>query len=295
MKRSLIVLLSLFFVITAGCPQREAQSEKITIVVSIVPLAEFVEKIGGDNVVVSVMVPPGASPHAYEPTPGQLTEVSKAQMYVKVGSPIEFELVWLNKILSTNKDIFVCDASSEVELVKMHQYHTHEERKRQSDKGLDPHIWLSPKNAKIMVKNICSSFISIDSVNEKCYTANKEKYLKKLDSLDRYIEKILKEKTNRKFMVYHPSWAYFARDYNLEQISVEAEGKEPTAKGIQHLIEQARKYNIKVIFASPQFNTESAEVVAREIQGRVALINPLAKNYITNMKKVAQTLSEAME
>ncbi|MCK4756420.1 zinc ABC transporter substrate-binding protein, partial [candidate division WOR-3 bacterium] len=98
-----------------------------------------------------------------------------------------------------------------------------------------------------------------------------------------------------RFMVYHPSWAYFARDYNLEQIPIEKGGKEPTARSIQFLIEQARIQNIRVIFASPQFNTESAEVIAREIKGQVVLIDPLQKDYITNMKKIARVLSEVME
>jgi zinc transport system substrate-binding protein len=258
------------------------------------PLAEFAEKVGRVKASVSVMVPPGASPHTYEPTPGQLVKLSKAKLYVKVGSPIEFELVWLDRILSANKDIFVVDASYGIEFMNVVYKHNHEQNEHHYI-GDDPHIWLSPKNAKIMVENIYNGFVSIGPDNKEYYSENKRSYLRELDELDLEIEILLADKINRRFMVYHPSWAYFTRDYNLEQIPIEKGGKEPTARSIQFLIEQARIQNIRVIFASPQFNTESAEVIAREIKGQVVLIDPLQKDYITNMKKIARVLSEVME
>jgi len=294
MQRHFFFILFIILIFTTGCPQQEKKSNKINVVVSIMPLAEFAEKVGRDKASVSVMVPPGASPHTYEPTPGQLVKLSKAKLYVKVGSPIEFELVWLDKILSANKDIFVVDVSYGIEFMNVVYKHNHEQNEHHYI-GDDPHIWLSPKNAKIMVENIYNGFVSIDPDNKEYYTENKKSYLRELDELDLEIEILLGDKINRRFMVYHPSWAYFARDYNLEQIPIEKGGKEPTARSIQFLIEQARIQNIRVIFASPQFNTESAEVIAREIKGQVVLIDPLQKDYITNMKKIARVLSEAME
>ncbi len=294
MQRHFFFILFIILIFTTGCPQQEKKSNKINVVVSIMPLAEFAEKVGRDKASVSVMVPPGASPHTYEPTPGQLVKLSKAKLYVKVGSPIEFELVWLDKILSANKDIFVVDVSYGIEFMNVVYKHNHEQNEHHYI-GDDPHIWLSPKNAKIMVENIYNGFVSIDLDNKEYYLENKRSYLKELDELDLEIEVLLADKINRRFMVYHPSWAYFARDYNLEQIPIEKGGKEPTARSIQFLIEQARIQNIRVIFASPQFNTESAEVIAREIKGQVVLIDPLQKDYITNMKKIARVLSEAME
>jgi len=278
-------LLFLLLVFCVACSQRTDTSKKERVVVSIPPLAEFVEKIGGDKVVVSVMVPSGASPHSYEPTPSQLGEVSKAKMYVKVGSPIEFELVWLDKILEMNREIAVTDASSGILLrgVSLHE------------KGLDPHVWLSPKNAAVMLENIYNGLISVDPDNRQYYKQNKEIYLNELDSLDHFIRQLLRDKKERRFMVYHPAWSYFAEDYDLEQIPIEAEGKEPTAKDIQRIIEQARTYAIKVIFVSPQFNTKSAEVIAREIKGRVVMIDPLARDYGTTIGKVAAALSETLE
>lgn len=294
MQRHFFFILCIILIFTIDCVQQEKELNKINLVVSIMPLAGFAKGIGGDKVSVSVMVPPGASPHTYEPTPGQLKDVSKAKLYVKVGSPIEFELVWLDKILSANKDIFVVDASYGIEFMNV-AYKHHNGNNKHNYIGDDPHIWLSPKNAKIMVENIYNGFVSIDPDNKEYYLENKKSYFKELDELNLEIEILLAEKIRRRFMVYHPSWAYFARDYNLEQIPIEKDGKEPTARSIQFLIEQARIQNIKVIFASPQFNTESAQVVAREVKGQVVLIDPLQKDYITNMKKIARVLSEVME
>jgi zinc transport system substrate-binding protein len=286
MKNIFFLVLILVF----GCAPHAQEDDSLSVMVTILPLAEFAEKIGGDLVTVSTMIPPGASPHTYEPTPGQLMEISRAQVYIKVGSPIEFELMWLDKIVELNKNMIVIDASTGIELNDEHEDNLHKHHASN-----DPHIWLSPKNAKIMVENIYRGFIRVDSVHKKSYEENKEKYLQALNNLDHDTETLLLNKENRAFMVYHAAWTYFARDYHLMQIPIQVGAREPTAQDIQHLIEQAKRFHINVIFASPQFNTESAEVIAREIDGRVVLIDPLAKDYISNMRHVAQVLSETME
>jgi zinc transport system substrate-binding protein len=276
-----------------ACSQKDTPTDKIHIVVSILPLAEFTEKIGGNKVDVSVMIPPGASPHSYEPRPEQFTRLSKAQLYVKVGTPVEFELVWLEKILSTNKDISVCNGSRGIELITTNPDHGPGENRNATN--IDPHVWLSPKNAKVIVENICSALITMDPDNQLFYQRNRKQYLSELEGLDQDITAVLQKKKARKFMTYHPAWGYFAKTYNLDQIPVEFEGKHPTAKRLQKLIKQAREENIRIILASPQFNTKSAEVIAREIQGQVILIDPLEKEYIANLKKVASILDQAME
>jgi zinc transport system substrate-binding protein len=288
----LLVILSLCIAFPT-CSQKDTPIDKIHIVVSILPLAEFTEKIGGNKVDVLVMIPPGASPHSYEPRPGQFTRLSKAQLYVKLGTPIEFELVWLEKILSTNKDISVCNASKGIELITTNPDHGSGENRNATN--IDPHVWLSPKNAKVIVENIYSALITIDPDNQLFYQRNREQYLSELESLDQDITALLQKKKARKFMTYHPAWGYFARTYNLDQIPVEFEGKNPTAKRLQKLIKQAREEDIRIILASPQFNTKSAEVIAREIQGQVILIDPLEKGYIANLKKIASILDQTME
>lgn len=302
MRSKYILILLLFLsqlIILTGCVKKEQTSDKINIVVSIAPLAEFVEKVGGDKVNVSVMVPEGASPHAYEPKPSQLVGVSRADIYVKVGTPIEFELIWIDKLISLNKKMLVIDASENTKLLLSEHEHEHgnhdHEHNHSHGQSADPHVWLSPENAQKMVKNISRGLIKIDPENTEFYKQNTDEYLHELQRLDIEIETKLAEKKNRKFLVYHPAWSYFARQYNLEQISIEDEGKAPTAKGIQRTIETSKKNQIKIVFASPQFDRGNADLIAREIDGNVIFISSMEKAYISNIRNLTQKLFESME
>lgn len=292
--RVISVLTLLLMVVLAtsavSCGQKEEAGEEIGVVVSILPLADFVKNVGGEKVEVSVMVPPGASPHAYEPTPSQMATLARAKMFVKVGSGIEFELVWMDKLVAINQEMLVVDCSRGVQL------HEGEEYEWEEDHGaMDPHIWLSPQNAKIMVQNIYEGLVQVDPGNRAYYKQNRDTYLQKLTKLDQDIREDLSRVNNRKFMVYHPAFGYFAKEYNLTLLPIEAEGKEPTAVGMAHLIEQAKEHNIRVIFASPQFNPQSAEVIAKAIDGRVVFIDSLARDYIVNMRLLLGELIQAME
>lgn len=277
----------------SSCGKQEKLAGKIGVATTILPQAEFVRNLGGDKVEVTVMVPPGASPHTYEPTPAQMKELARAKLYVMTGSGVEFELVWMDKIIQNNKNLVVVDCSKGISIIETKE-HNHEDIKgteKEPHHGKDPHIWLSPKNAKIMVENIYAGLIKIDPVNKNFYNQNKIKYLQQLDSLDKKIKDGLKDIQNRNFMVFHPAWGYFAKDYNLKQIPVEIEGKEPSAKDISNLIDLARKNNIKVVFVSPQFNPKSAAVIAQGIGGKVVFIDPLAENYIQNMLLILDKFS----
>jgi zinc transport system substrate-binding protein len=164
----------------------------------------------------------------------------------------------------------------------------------EDEPGMDPHIWTSVRNAEIMVTNIYQGLIQIDPANTTIYENNTNQYLQKLHALDENITKTLSGKIHRTFMDYHPAWGYFAKDYGLEQLSIEQYGKEPTPQQLQRLIDEARAQNISVIFVSPQFNVRSAATLANEIHGRVIAIDPLAENYLENMQEVANTFAEAM-
>ncbi|HIE14992.1 TPA: zinc ABC transporter substrate-binding protein [Candidatus Bathyarchaeota archaeon] len=251
--------------------------DKICVVVTILPQAEFVEKIGGDKVNVIVMVPPGASPHTYELTPRQLLLVSKAQIYFQLGSGVDFEFSFLNKILRVNTRLKVVNCSRGIKILDR-----------------DPHVWLSPRNAKIMVKNIFKALVEVDPRYKSYYLNNMHAYLKQIDRLDKEIRKILENMTDRSFLVYHPAWRYFSMDYNLTQIPVEREGKSPTAKGLIALINQAVNLNKKVIYVSPQFDWKKAEVIAESIHGKIVFIDPLAKDYINNLRLVALKIAEGI-
>ena len=255
-----------------------SSDDKIGVVVTVGPQEEFVKRVGGDRVNVTVMVPPGADPHTYEPLPNQMKQVQNAQIYFQVGSGIEFELTWMNKLTSINSQMKVVNTSSGIQLVP---------NTAEGEEGSDPHVWVSPRNAKIMVENIYQSLVQTDPGNKDYYTKNRDEYLQELDELDKNITQTLSGKNNTKIMVYHPAWAYFCRDYNLQQISIEQAGKEPTPQNIAFLVDTARNESIKVIFVSPEFSSSNAQVIANEIGGKVVVVDPLSQNYLENMKKVA--------
>lgn len=293
MMLAVIAAVGMMFAVAACAPQREADN-RIGVVVTILPQAEFVENVGGDRVRVTVMVPPGASPHTYEPKPAQMKALAEAALYAKVGSGVEFELVWMEKLLATNKEMVVVDCSKGVELREMVAEDEHEDEGEKHG-GMDPHIWMSPANARIMVQNICDGLTEVDPGNRRYYERNRDAYLGRLAEIDREIRDGLDGVKNRRFMVYHPAFGYFAREYNLTMIPLEIEGKEPTAAGLTHLIEQAKAHDIRVIFAEPQFDPRSAGVVAEAIGGEVVLIDPLAKDYTGNLRLILSQMLPAME
>jgi len=294
-----VIILLIAVVLGNACiekAQPQTSQEKLIVMVSILPQADFVEQVGGDKVEVIVMISPGASPATYEPTASQLKAVNSAKMYAKVGSGLPFEEVWLDKIGSANPDMLLVDTSEGITLIAMEEHHHDEEIfGHDGDKrGMDTHIWLSPENAKILVQNICDGLVLIDPANKTYYEQNKEHYIHDLEALHLDINESLSGFENRTFMVFHPSWGYFARDYNLTMIAVETEGKEPSASDLEHLIKTAKENNIKVIFVQPQFSTKSAEVIAKEIGGNVVPVDPLAKDYITNLHKVSNTIAQGL-
>ncbi|MFC1987894.1 metal ABC transporter solute-binding protein, Zn/Mn family [Chloroflexota bacterium] len=285
-----ILLIVLSATVATSCAQETGSATKLGVVVTILPQAEFVEAIGGEKVDITVMVPPGANPHTYEPIPSQMAALSKAKLYARVGSGVEFELIWMDKLIAQNTEMLVVDCSKGVELQPMTDVDEDEPAG-----SMDPHIWMSPRNAQIMVQNIANGLIQIDPDNRAYYEQNRDAYLQKLVQLDQDIRDGLSGVQNRVFMVYHPSLGYFASNYNLTILPIEADGKEPTTAGLQHLIEQAKEHNIRVVFAEPQFNPQSAKVIADAIGGMVILINPLARDYIDNLLSLRGELVQAME
>lgn len=278
-KKYLILIIIISVLLFAVVTLKKAnlglisKEEKIGVVVSILPLAEFVEQVGKDKVEVTVIVPPGADPHLFELTPVQLKKISQAQLYVEVGSGLNFELTWMDKIKLIYKDMLICNSSIGITLV---------------DK--DPHIWLSPRNAKTMVENISEALIKVDPLSQKYFKKNSIEYINKLDLLDQEIKARLEGVKNRRFISYHPSWGYFAKEYDLIQIAIEDEGKEPSAASLVHIIDQTRAFNISIILVSPQYNIKSAEVVAKEVGAQIIKADPLSMDYINNLRKLAEEI-----
>jgi len=283
----------------------------VPVFVSIVPQQYFVQQIGKDKVNVSVMVKPGANPATYEPKPLQMVKLSKTRLYFSIGVP--FETFWLDKIVSANPDMTIVHTDKGIEKQPMAAHHhededqaghhddkiqveeNHDHEKDHGYSGLDPHIWLSPRLVKIQADHIVGALVAVDYENKDFYMANYNAFIKELDALDQDLTQMLKDKAGMQFMVFHPAWGYFARDYNLKMIPIEIEGKAPKPAELQELIEHSRVEGIKVVFVQPQFSTKSAELVAKEINGQVMRANPLALDWLDNMKKMAEQFKEVLK
>jgi zinc transport system substrate-binding protein len=269
-----------------------AVAAPLRVFVSILPLQTFVEQVGGDHVAVRVMVGPGQEPESYEPTPRQMAELAATRLYFRIGVP--FENVWMSRIVANNPQLTVVDLRRGLTL-KTLAAHTHEGAWHGSDKAIDPHVWTSPMMVKTMVGTIAEALGKADPANAAAYRANAAAYAAKLDALDGEIRRLLAPIKNKKFLVFHPAWGYFADAYGLKQIAIEAGGKEPGARALAELIARSKKEGIRVIFIQEQFSRRLAETVAKAIGARVVAVDPLAANYIANMRRVAEAFAKAME
>jgi len=310
MKRFVQFFVVISVIIAISCGSGWAKT-RLPVFVSIVPQQYFVQQIGKDKVDVAVMVQPGASPATYEPKPAQMAKLSKTRLYFSIGVP--FETFWLDKIASANPDMTIVHTDKDIEKQPMGLHHhggeehadqdddkarTEEDRDHENDHGhagLDPHIWLSPRLVTIQAKHILGALAAADPENMDFYTANYNAFVKEIDALDQYLIEMLKDNAGMQFMVFHPSWGYFARDYKLKMIPIEIEGKNPKPAKLQALIRHARDEAINVIFVQPQFSTKSADLVAKEINGQVIPADPLALDWLDNMKKVAEQFKEVLK
>ena len=272
---SRVFLLILLLSVGCGPVATPESTDKIKVTVSILPQQYFVERIGGQYVDVNVMVLPGASPATYEPKPEQLKALSQADAYMSIGVP--FENAWLERIASANPDMLMVDTTEGIERV-----------------GDDPHIWLSPNLVKVQAQTIYDALVQLAPTHKEAYQANLNGFLVDIAALDTEIRTTLAGVKNRKFMVFHPSWGYFARDYELEMIPIKIGGQEPSAAELAALITEAKEAKIRVIFAQPEFSTRDAETIAREIGGEVLLISPLAPDWLDNLRKAADVFAEAL-
>ena len=261
----------------------------INAVVSIAPEVTFVKAIGGDKVDVSLMVQVGNSPHTYEPKPSQMRAIAKADIYFAID--VEFEHVWLPKFHSLNEKMQIVDLAEGVTKIEMaHGHHAHETHNEHD--GKDPHIWTSPANVKIIAQNIYKKLSTIDSDNTKYYENNLKLFLDKVNNTDKQIKELLSTlKGSHKFMVFHPSWGYFAKEYNLTQIAVEVEGKSPKPRELVNLIKEAKEQKVKAIFTQPEFSDSTAKIIANELHIPVVKVSPMATNWSENLVNIAKTIA----
>lgn len=281
-----VLLLFLF------CSAAQAGSAPLSLFVSVLPQKYFVERVGGAEVAVEVMVRPGMSPGDYDPTPRQLEMLAGAAAYTRTG--VAFEDVWIPRNRSKMPSLRIVDGRRGVTLLPI-SGHAHGPQGHAADEGrLDPHIWTAPPLVKQQAQVIRDTLIMLRPGKRAFFDANYRRFAAELDQLDADVRKLLADKKERRFMVFHPAWGYFAHSYGLHQEAIEVEGKEPGARGLARLIEIARAERVRVIFVQKQFSRTSADAVARAIGGEVVSIDPLAEDFLRNTRMVADAMAKAM-
>jgi len=305
-RSGVMALALVLLVLAAGCNgiARNDPGEQISVAVTIPPQEEMVREIGGERVEVVVMVPPGSDPHTYEPEPALVARAAGADLYVTIGTgllPIEDTLV--SRLTAMNPGLVVADSSTGIPPLSPDQggetsLVQGEDLGRetgQANPSPDPHIWLSLRNAVIMSENTRDALIKVDPANENVYKRNCDGYISRLQDLDQEIDTLYSRNDPGMILVTHQAWDYFARDYHLDIVAIENDGKEATAKDLASFILLARSHGIRVVFAEAQESTRQAETIAGEIGGSVRVIDPLAGDYLANMERVAEAFGGAAQ
>ncbi|MDH7510875.1 MAG: zinc ABC transporter substrate-binding protein [Methanolinea sp.] len=257
-----------------------------TAVVTVLPQAEVVREVAGGDWEVVVIVPPGVEPHTYEPTASQIARVGQADAYVRLGPDLmPFEDTLVRRIADQKPGITIIDMSEGISL--LYGDADDGDGTAKSRTGADPHIWLSPQNLRIMAENVARGLSRVDPAHADDYTARKDSYLKKIDACTGAIRRNVSGLEGRSFLVFHPAFGYFARDFSLNQVAVGEGGHEPGPAGLSRLVSLAREEGISVVFAEPQFSTRESEVIAREINGTVFLVDPLAPDVLENLVRIS--------
>ena len=285
MKRFLYLII--LCVILAGCkgtPQKQADSGKtsgtekpaVTVTVTISPYKYFVDQIAKGKVDVNVMVSNGNNPETYEPYAQQMMELSKSALYLKVGS-IGFEQTWMKKLQDNAPDMKVIDTSVGIKPAKT------------PGGNIDPHVWMSCSNARIIASNILKALCELEPKNKAFFEKNYQSLLSIIDKRDSTIKESFTKDPDlvRKFVIYHPILTYFARDYQLEQLAIEEEGREPSASQLKSLIERARKEKIRFCLIQAEFANRNTTTFIKESQTKPMNINPLQGDWNWAMQEAA--------
>lgn len=280
MKKTLFAIVFILIFTLSACKQNP-DNNTLKLSVSISPIATFVKNVCGDNAEVITMIPAGASAETYEMSPKEIATFSQSAVFFSVGVPAEENGI-LPHIAKSTK---VIDLASSVSAV-------YPDLKIGNER--DPHIWLSPKRAIIMVEEICNELCVLDPQNSENYRKNAADYIEKLQNTDNQILNTFKDKRRKVFYISHPSFSYFADDYGLDMISLEKDGKEVSPKELAEIIDIAKKSGAKVIFCQEEASKKMAEAFAEEIGGKTEILKPLSPDYCNNLLKTATLIHEAL-
>jgi len=282
-------LLLVVVLILNSCGSPQLKENKPVLSVSILPQKYIVEKICGDQFTIQVLIPPGESPATYDPSPQQMMQLSKSRIYFLIGY-IGFEKTWIRDLRKNNPEITFFNTSKGLALENI------EDRNGDHSHGnIEPHIWMSPLNVKIIAHNVYDFIASVYPEKEEFYKKNLDLFNEELDTLHTHISNELMHLSTNKFIIYHPALTYFARDYNLIQIPIEKDGKEPTSRYMRTIIDLATKNNIKAILVQKQFDQQEASTIEQEINGKVITIDPLDYQWRQQMMYITMQLKSILK
>lgn len=287
MKYLFILMLS--GLLSGGAPVFAAQ--KISVVASIAPLADFARQVGGDRVEVHLLLPPGASPHSFEPSPRMMAEFARARIFIKIGAGLEY---WADRfITATSKGVETVDCSEGIDLLNDDDRH---------GGGPDPHFWLDPVLCLRIIEKISRVYAAADPAGAAYYQKNAVQYSERLRALDIELREKIGTFGTKKYVTFHNAWNYFSRRYGLQIVGVieEGPGREPSPRHIDRVLSELRRLKTKVIFAEPQFSPRIADAIAREAGGRVLFLDPIGgrgekKTYVDMMRHNLAVMEGAMK
>lgn len=296
MKQTSIIITFLSILLLTACVSKQTEGNIVT--VTIEPQRYFAEKIAGDKFKINCVVPAGQSPETYDPTPQQMIQIGKSMAYLRIG-PIGFEQAWMDKIRENNPKLEVFDTSEGMNLLTdmEEDSHTHDHageagHHHHHHGGVDPHIWSSIAGAKLVAWNTLNAFIALAPDNTDYFWKNYNELVDEIDKTEVEIKLLLDPLTDRTFIIYHPALTYFANEFNLTQLCIEMDGKEPSPAQLEMLVETARANNARVVFIQQEFDQKNAELIAKETGCKLTVINPLAYHWSKEMIHIAKALAD---
>lgn len=272
-----IIFFICFFICSVA-----VQAASIEAFVSILPQQYFVQRIGGDRVKVSVMVKPGQSPETFEPSPKLMTLYSRADVYFTIGMP--FEQVWIDRVASLNKRVSVV-STQELNVLLPGQH---------NPDSWDPHTWLSPLLAINQAKIIARELARLSPKDKEFFLSNYNLLEKELYVLHEEISQHFKQIDKNNFITFHPAFSYFAQQYGLLQVAIEVDGKEPSAKQIAQIVNRIRDKNVDYILIERQFNQLIPMTIAQSVGAQLLVLDPLAWDYLSNLRDIAAKINKAL-
>ncbi|MCQ2123647.1 MAG: zinc ABC transporter substrate-binding protein [Fibrobacter sp.] len=297
MRFFVAVILAIFCV--------SVSAAKLTVAVTLQPYANVVSEIGGDQLEVVTLLPPGADPHTFEPKPSTLKDFAKASVYFSDGSGMDE--AWLPRFKGVNKNVQIVSLSKDINWMEEDEHHHHEVESAAIHAGeksvaehddhddgeeLDPHLWTSPLQMMQVARNVYEALVKLDSANAGLYIERWVKLTARLKKLDAELRTSIAKlpQQARTFIVFHPSYGYFARDYGMTQLTVEVNGKEPKPRDLLNLAKTGKANNVHIVFVQPQFSKRAATTIARELDAVILDTDPLSFEYEKNIRALLSAI-----